>query len=449
MKLKYLILALAAVAFISSCDDTLDQIGSSIQPDSDKLTVSTDTFDVASSTVIVDSIYAKTTIGLLGSYNSNNEYGKLDCDYLGQLYCPENFRFNKYLYGDKLDSVTVFLTYQSYVGDSLAPMQVSLYKINDANVFNNGGNAYSNSNEPSHDALPLAKKSYTAYNTSLGDSLRNLYGTTKFVEIKLPQTLANEFYDKVKNNRDIFANNESFQKYFPGLYLKTTYSSGTGSIIKVLSTELRFHYLYEPHYTDSIGEPQYTYSYMAFNKEVYQVNRYQNSKEDLQNLINDQTATYIKSPAGVFTKLTFPIGKMAKVINKQDQRLNGVKLELGSFRVVKSKEILQPPTYLLMVKASEMKDLFSHKIAFDPNKHLYATYKSSDNSYTFSNIKTFFEDDLSSNLSETATEDVYLVPITIANTSSSGVVTKISHYFEPSAVKLNSKGLKISIIYSK
>ncbi len=444
MNLKYLILALASVAFFS-CDDTLDLIGSSIQPDTDILTVSTDTFNVAAVTDTVNSIYAKTTVGLLGNYYDDT-YGNLKCDYMAQFYCQEGFYFHKELLYDKLDSATVLLTYQSYVGDSLAPMQVSVYQLNkqlENDIYSN--TPYSKYCDKS---ILLAKKGYSAYDASLSDSLRKAYGSTKYVEIKLPKAIADSFYLNVKNHPEKFANNTAFQEYFPGVYITTSF--GTGSIIKVLSTKLNFYFKYKAHYEDSDGNDSIVVTNgarsMAVTKEVFQVNRYENLGTEA--LLKDTTATYIKSPAGVFTKLTFPIGEMAKAMNKagQGQRLNGVKLELGSFRVEKSKNILQPPTYLLMVKASEMKDLFSHKIAFDASKHLYATFSKTDNSYTFSNLRTFFEDDLSESA---APEDVYLVPITIANATSSGSVTKISHYFEPSAVKLKTKGLKMSIIYSK
>lgn len=448
MKFKYLILALASLAF-SSCSDTLDQIGSSIQPDTDPLTVYTDTFDIESSTVLIDSIYARTSTGLLGNFQDDT-YGNLKCDYYGQLYCPENFLFHEELVGNKLDSTTILLTYTSYVGDSLAPMQASVYKITDPDFFKNGANAYSNAGAPDAGKLSLlAKRGYSAYDANLSDSLRDLYKSNKYIEVKLDTALNNKFYKDVTSTTN-FESNANFQKYFPGLYITTNY--GDGSIIKVISTKLNFYFKYTGHYTgtDGVAFDSITVGARSINisKEVYQVNRYKN--DDIDGLINDTTATYIKTPAGLFTKLTFPIGKMAKSIDaSKGLRLNGVSLDLGSFRVKNLKNILQPPTNMLLVKASQLDSLFSGDLTYDPEKNPYATFSSSDNSYTFSNLRTFFDDELSAGLPETATEDVYLVPFSILNTNSSGTITKISHYFEPAAVRLKTNGLKMSIIYSK
>ncbi|MEG1543835.1 MAG: DUF4270 domain-containing protein, partial [Tannerellaceae bacterium] len=67
MKIKPLLLGLGlGTVILGGCEDTLNSVGSTIQPDSDKITVYMDTFQMTASTFLMDSIYAKTITALLG-----------------------------------------------------------------------------------------------------------------------------------------------------------------------------------------------------------------------------------------------------------------------------------------------------------------------------------------------------------------------------------------------
>ncbi|MDP4271590.1 MAG: DUF4270 domain-containing protein, partial [Bacteroidota bacterium] len=446
-----LFLALASYALFS-CNDTLDQIGSILQPDSDILAVSNDTFNIESATVILDSIYAKTDIGLLGKFHDDT-YGNLTCDYFGQVRCPDDFSLTTK--GEELlslDSASIALQYTSYVGDSLEPMQISVYRMKNTDAFSNGKNLYSNHNTPNASDLTFwRKKTVSTYDASIPDSLRSS-SSTRYLYMTLPKGSIDTLVKKAKNPTE-------FNKYIPGLYFTTNY--GTKAIIKTTGSFILLHYTYKKD-TDTISNQAYP---LAFTKEVFQINHYQN--DDLQGLVNDKSATYIKTPAGVFTQLSIPLGQMAdSLVSNNAERLNGAKLTLGSFRVEKLVTVLQPPTYLLLVKKTQMDSLFSGKITFDAEKHLYATFSATNNTYTFSNLRTALNDDLNAlaNQIKAAKEEgnatklsslinqkqeFYLVPFTIQNSNTSGTITAISHDFAPSAVKLKTKDLKMSIIYSK
>lgn len=458
MKLKYLILVLASYALFS-CNDTLDQIGSVIQPDSDVLSVSNDTFSIESSTVILDSIYAHTNIGLLGKFHDDT-YGSLSCDYYGQLRCPDGFALtdynNKTISSDKfvrsnssslLDSATVSFYFDSYVGDSLEPLQVSVYKLKNPQIFAKSANFYSNQSAPAKEELVFWGKK-----TFIPKSNKNYY-----MSVRLPIDTCNKIYEMAQDTA-------KFANYAPGLYLTTNY--GSKAILRVKGTSVYLHYTYQTIISDSLDTIS-TAKPLSIAKDVIQINRYSNSTDDLKKLVEDQSATYIKTPAGVFTQLSIPVGSIADSLESHGaERLNGAKLSFGSFRVENVIHKLQPPKYLLMVKKEQMDSLFNGKLAFDENKHLYATLSAKDNSYEFSNLRTLLNDDLTAlatqitaakkagNATKLSTlinkkTDVYLVPFTITNTSTSGSITDISHYFAPSAVKLKTKDLKLTIVYAK
>ena len=138
MKIKLLILgACLGASLFSGCNDELSSIGTSIQPSDDTIAVYTDTFRIKTTTVLLDSIYAKTTAAQLGELY-DPVYGNLKSDFMCQFYCPSGFKFEHTPIDGKIDSVLyriyyIDMTGSSYngawAGDSLAPMRAEIFKI--------------------------------------------------------------------------------------------------------------------------------------------------------------------------------------------------------------------------------------------------------------------------------------------------------------------------------
>ena len=57
---------LAACIGMVSCDDTTDNLGGSLIDNGDKLSIKADTFNVASETMVADSVIARSSTGYLG-----------------------------------------------------------------------------------------------------------------------------------------------------------------------------------------------------------------------------------------------------------------------------------------------------------------------------------------------------------------------------------------------
>ncbi len=90
MKFKSLYKALI-VTFVAllaiSCNDTLDQVGFTIQPEKDRLSVNIDTLNLEARTVKVDSVFTKTKYPVLGEYE-DPAFGSIKSEYIGEFYFP-------------------------------------------------------------------------------------------------------------------------------------------------------------------------------------------------------------------------------------------------------------------------------------------------------------------------------------------------------------------------
>ena len=60
----------------------------------------------------------------------------------------------------------------------------------------------------------MGAQAYTAYNTSISDSLRNSDGYSPLVSIKMPTEFGQKFYDETINNPGTFKNQETFNDFF-------------------------------------------------------------------------------------------------------------------------------------------------------------------------------------------------------------------------------------------
>ena len=149
MKFKFFAgLALATLAF-ASCDDNTDGIGTSVVNNMDHLEVSTDTFTVASRSIIVDSVLSRNTIGYLGKIRDPETGAYITGDYMTQFHTLEDYKFpskdsivNKINGKFIADSCEIRLFYTNFYGDSLNPMKLKAYELDHPMLENT--NYYSN-----------------------------------------------------------------------------------------------------------------------------------------------------------------------------------------------------------------------------------------------------------------------------------------------------------------
>ena len=445
IKLSVLGLCLGTVLF-NGCNDDVNLVGPSIQPDDDKIAVYVDTFEIKTSTVLMDSIYARTQTALLGEIY-DPQFGYLKSDYICQFRTPEGFKFKYTPIDGKIDSMSLRLFYQSWVGDSLAPMRLQVYA-----VTQQLDKKYYTNIDPSDYCdmqTTLGMKTYTAYDRSVPDSVRNetdnYTGELTYypnVVVQMPNELGQKFYDESVNNPSTFANQEAFNNFFPGLYLTNTF--GSGNILKIDNSYLYIYYKYT--IEGSEGQDSIVNATEIFNvtKEVIQLNRFENMGIEELLQPNDEY-TFIKSPAGVCTRIVFPAKEMASVID--DRIINNLPLTLYAMPQNDWQYALDLPGYLMLVPEDSVITFFEEGQIENYKTSYLGTYASSTQSYSFGNISNLIKNQLEKD----PDKDISMLAIPVSRSVGQDYyynyyTTAISHYLSPSGVKLRKDGDKLKVV---
>jgi hypothetical protein len=433
MKLKSLILGLAlCLGILSGCNDTLTLVGTSIQPESDRPIAYADTLYMTGKTVKTDSVYARTIYGSLGEIY-DPMFGNLESDFMCQFYCPENFRFKYEPANGKIDSVRFKIYYSSWIGDSLTPMKVQLYEVTSS--MNN--NYYTNA-DPSlycDKKISLGSQSYTAYDMTLSDSIRELDSYSPVITINMPTEIGQRFYDATQNTPEVFNSQEAFNEFFKGIYVTNTY--GTGNIITIDGSSMYIYYNKVLEGSDGQDSLVVASEGFSVTSEVIQLNRFKNT--DMQHLLveNDSVA-YLKTPAGVYTELTIPIGALTEKL--ENKIISNMSFSLRAYPQDTWQYALTPPTTLLVLPRDSVDSFFVNNEIENNTTSFLSTYTESTRTYSFGNIANLVK----THLETSPNEDIHLAVIPVTQrtgTYTSGYYSyeytlAIENYLTPSAVKL-------------
>lgn len=432
MKFQSLVLGLMLiVGVLSGCDDDLKFVGGTIQPDEDRINMTVDSFVMTASTIKIDSIYAKTSYGYLGQF-FDPQYGDYKADYICQFYSKEGFKFRHEPIDGSIDSVKFTVGFSSYLGDSLSPMKAEVYPVTKAL----DRNYYTNINPEDYADMqnPLGGKAYTIFNTETSKRLNS-------IEIFLDKEVGQRIYDETINNPSSFANQEAFNRFFPGLYVTNTY--GMGSVLEVAGSLMQLFYRYEATTKDKDGKDSTyidtTNEVFMVTNEVIQMNRM--SSYGLDELLKpSEQYTYLKTPAGVYTRVVLPAKEMLGRVG--DRIINNLPL---SFRPLPKADWEFAPdlkklksTYLLLLPEDSLKTFFEKNKVNDNITSYLAAYSYSDAEkiymYKFNNVARLLKEH-----KEKAPEqdlNLVLVPVIALIDASTGVTSSVTNYQAPLGVTL-------------
>ncbi len=442
MKIKLFILGLSlGISILSGCNDELTQVGTGIQPENDRPLVHADTFYMKASTVLTDSVYARTTYGSLGEIY-DPLYGNLKSDFMCQFYSPENFRFRETPYNGKIDSVEFKIYYsRSWTGDSLTPMRVQLYEVTTPLTRD----FYTNIDPGKYCNMQksLGMQTYTARDLAVSDSLWNDKNTTSGeytyspnVTIRMPQELGQRFYEATINTPEVFKNQNTFNEFFPGIYVTNTY--GTGNILNIDGTQMNIFYKYVV--KGSAGQDSIIQTAEVFSatSEVIQLNRFKNT--DMSHLLepNDSIA-YLKSPAGVYTQLTIPAQDIAPII--KGRIVSNFALSLKALPQEDWKYAFEAPANLLILPKDSVDSFFKSNSVENSITSFRAPYTASTRTYTFGNIAKLLKAHIENSPDEDLVLSVIPVERRVGKTTNyygqtSDYTVAIENYLKPSGVKL-------------
>lgn len=474
----YTVIAIMSCITIASCDDTTDSIGNSLTDNMDMLKVTTDTFNVATRSIVADSVLSRSTTGYLGKIRDIETGNYITGDFMAQFSTLENYKLPEkdsivsLQDGEVIaDSCSIRLFYTDYYGDSLATMNITAYEMNEP--MKEGVKYYSNF-DPIAEGLirndgMKVNKTYTLTDLSISDEDRadeSSYTPNIKINLNKPYTAKNGvtynnygtyimrmYYE----DPDRFKNSYNFiHEVCPGFYFKTNDGIGSMAYITVSQLNIYFRYLNDSTY---VG----TTSFSA-TEEVLQTTNISNDKQNIADLANDNTCTYLKTPAGIFTEITLPVDEITE--NHSNDTINTAKISLTRINNNTHDEYsLSAPSTLLMIPKDSLYTFFENGDNVDYKKSFIAIYSSSTNQYTFNNISgmiTYMADIKKKGLAENSNwlnehpdwNRVVVIPVSVTTNSSSQIV-KIVHDMSLTSTKLVGgsenpyEPIKINVIYSK
>lgn len=487
MKLKFWAAASLA-AILYSCDDSTTGVGDFIA-DADEINAYSETYDVTTRTISVkdvnakvginsEGVYARTSTAYLGKFTDPG-FGEFTADFITQINCPEGFKYPDTF--RQIDTTTLELYYLKYYGDSLAPMRLGVTFLKEPINNDNGEDAelYYTSFDPKNYTEGneiFAEKDYSAYDSSVSDSIRNATNTDgdktfyPNVVINLDKKYKDDktgteyetfsAYLTAKYNEDNGKNfSDAYQfinNVLKGFHVQTT--GGDGSVLYIQDIWLRTKFSYTM--KDSKGQDSTVYASrsLAATKEIYMATNLSNDSE-LQNLSQETKHSYLKTPSGLWTEVTLPLEEMYQEL--QNDTLNSVSLTFTKYKETtpdKGQNAMYKmgtPKYLLLVREDDMKSFFEQNQTFDNKTSFLGTYDSSTSTYTFSKLNRLISHIFSEMRNGTEKsknwDKLLLIPVQ-TETDSQGNIIGVSHDLEVNSARLfggEENKLKMQVIYTK
>jgi len=414
MKLKYH-LAIAGFAMaMCSCDEGTDKVGMSLTSSNDNINVTTQEFNVLTESFIPDSVY---------TYNSEL--------YLGRITDPETnttvansfmLQFNMMEDRDMpslkeiislengeivADSCLIYLFFDKNktFGDSTAAMKL---KISELSHPVPDGVHYTNFDPVKEGYIReggLTKtQMYTYADMSISDSARASSNHVPHIAIRLDKPYTDKNGVTYKNYgtyiiRNFYKHPEYFKNSFafihqicPGFYIETT--DGEGLMSFFLSAQLITYISFKFDEEDYEDKEEYeeeglkdkvfvSYLSGSSTNEVLQTITVKNDKAALKNLVESNLDyTYLKTPVGIFTEVTFPVDEI-KTSHVKDSLLS----VSVSFPRVNNLEPLtnytfSAPKKVLLIQKDSLNSFFEKNQNYNNKYAFYTTLNK--NAYSFS-----------------------------------------------------------------
>ena len=476
--MRNIIMALIAiiVVAISSCTESTNLMGDSLTSNINKYEITTDTFDVSTQSIKVDSVLSRSVYSYIGRLKDPETGAYIVSDYMTQFHILENQ--TKKLFPDVTslednlefdfiaDSCFVRIVVNSYQGDSLAAMKLSLREL--SKPVEESGTYYTNFDPVKKGYVRMGDDAihqdvvYSMTDLTTSDSLRNVYRQKGYYEtVDIP--LNEEYIDKdgyIYNNYgtyimsmyydhpEYFKNSKTFTRNVcPGFYLQCV--DGLGVMTEVAYTQLVIYYHFKK------GEVNYIeYQNINASEEVLQTTHITNDQSRIDKLVADEECTYLKTPAGIYTEVTLPIEAIKN--GHENDSITSARIVFNRMHDTSnfSEIVLEEPTQLLMVERDSLKTFFETNSVPNNKTSYLATFNTTQKTYTYNNISTLVNHMWSRRNTTADWNKVVLIPVQV-ETSGTTNATTVSNEMNVNSVRLvggkknKHTPVRISVIYNR
>lgn len=420
---------------VASCNEKDTLFGVDMMPSSDLVVQTYSSYGVPTETFEVgDSVLSRTSMSYLGKYTDPETNSSVKGEFVAQYYVNENYElFPDSIVNNKVTGADVRLYVKDYVGDPKAYLKLSVYDL--ADNLDNEADYYTNFDPSKYVAditKPIATKSFTISDMTISDTERESKDYLNNIRISLPTALAQQLYDAYHTGGMKFVDTRTWLNsglpFSKGLYFKLEYGDGAMAYIDV--TQINIYYRY---YNSSYGKDTTSVTRLTSTEEVIEATSFDNS--DFSHLLADNSATYLKSPAGLFTLATLPVDS----INTNDT-INSASITFTRYNDVNPSRFKPGiPKKLLMVRYDDYVNGYFNKYSIADNKTSYLTsYNSVTNAYTFDNISRLIAKCLQEKKSGKASPNynkVLLIPVE-TNYDTQNALVKLNHDFSVGSARL-------------
>ena len=467
---------LATCIGMISCDDTTNTIGDSLIDNGDKLSITADTFSVASETMVAGRVIARSSTGYLGRMVDPETMTTVTGNLMSQFHVLSNYELpakdsimsrdaNNEIIADSCD---IRLYYSTYYGDSLSQMKMTAYEL--SKPVKEGESYYSDFDPEAQGYIrPAAqggiaeKRSFTLTDYTEADSIRNRRNYNRNIIVRLNKQYKDKkgvtynnygtyLLRKYQQDPSAFRNPYRFlHEICPGFYFKV--DGGSGSMAHIQLAQLNIYFKNKQN-----GKVSEISTNFVSTEEVLQLTNFSNDNTKLQQLANESGHTYLKTPAGLFTKLTLPMSDI--MAGHTNDSINTAKVVLHRINNSSTSDYqFGIPHNVVMVPADSLQSFFANNRLPDNKTSFMATYNSKTNAYAFT-TRSGIVNLCSRNRTMPAWGKVVVVPVELQSvtqgtgSSKKTVITKVSNDMGLSSTKLlgntsTGKNIQISIIYGK
>ena len=462
--IKFIGFFAVVVCLLSACKTDLANTGESVLDEDDAVMVLADTFSLSSGIGSWDAITSQADSFLLGEIET--DYGLLRASILTQFACPEGYHYPEGFCVDSVDSICLFMNYSSWVGDANSPMAINAYLM-DKGTFRYNDTLSTN----------LAIEDYCSRENAILTNHRIVIASEKLdsllngngVYMPMIRMRLNDDFTRSFAAIQTFESQESFNEQFNGILVETSFGSSTVLNISDITLGIFYHFSYKKNGRDTVVSDMKAF---YANSEVRTVNHlyYRDKQEWLEALAKDSdTYNYIIAPAGVYTRMRFPMMQIADTIydrvgmkrpyvNKAEVRIEVENLFSGKTSDITRNDWLQPARYMLLIRESSVERFFINKELPSDTCALLCgltqgTDSVGDNIYYYSyDLSDFMTNQLRQTANDTML-NMLLIPVTVetsATAYSSAAVSSVRQQQTISATKIRSakSGMKFELVYS-